>query len=316
MRNNGFGCGPETRRGSDVRVVSASPPVVTSNVFAYQSYFDDTALERAILEQQPGKPIVASTEKLEQVGGYGLGLHPNSETPICVEIRGGKAGGGTKPIILKPGQVVWPSGSGGFDGFSWGLPFGWLGGGLAQLVVFQSPEADVQWGAAGEIVFQRVRIAITPVANITAATLNNARKNWPSRFPWTQALRGTGNVNQKGTPQLAIVEATRTLMTLRGKTSIGAGGAKMRMVFQGVNSISFDSAGAVTLTGPVFSDFTWPQFTQLGTDGNLFSHVPVAEAPSLVNRLGADDGGLALVDATGAAALASCYVDFVRFGRL
>jgi hypothetical protein len=218
---------------------------------------------------------------------------------------------------MKPGQIITPTGlppsarqSGGFIGFRFGLPFGWLGGGLAHLVVFRTPETIVEWNGNPEVIFHRVRIPILQPAAVTAAGANNnARNNWPSRFPWTAApglQAGAGIIG---------IEPTRTLVTLRGFTTL-ASPADMRLVFQGTNEFARDSADAVVLTNPVYEDITWPQFDSFGTSGNLASQNPVLVLNGAIARLGADDGGLAAIETSGAALLSGGYIDVVRYGRL
>ncbi len=48
--------------------------------FAYQSYFDATLHEKALLVQAVGNPIVASTRQYAQMEGEGLALHPLSQS--------------------------------------------------------------------------------------------------------------------------------------------------------------------------------------------------------------------------------------------
>ena len=42
-----------------------------------------------------------------------------------------------------------------FEGFDYGLPFGWLGGGAATLVVFKTRDADVYWPGNPEIIYTK-----------------------------------------------------------------------------------------------------------------------------------------------------------------
>ena len=278
--------------------------------FRLQSYFDDVLLERAILEQSTNDAIVDSTAQESQLPGYGFGLHPSSQTPIAVQVNK------DPPFLLKPGQVLFPTGQ-RFESFRWGLPFGWLGGGVATLIVFQSKEATVYWGEGAEVLFHRVRIPILQPADVTALANNNARKNWPFRFPWTQALRGASSVPQRGKPVVAIAQPTRVAMALRGKVALAAA-APMRMVWQGTSDFAANALGVADMTvPPLFQNFVWPVYTSLGVSGNLSAQVPHFVYEGAIARLAADDGGVALIDGSGgAAALNACFVDFCRYGKL
>lgn len=292
-----------------------SPAIQIPRLFTFQSYHDSTLLENAILQQAKNVPIVQSTLKIDQTPGYALGLAPSSQTPIAVEfLTGAKSGSAT--MLLKPGQVLRPQGGTTFTGFRWGLPFGWLGGGLATVLVFTTKEAHVSWAENSEVIFHRVRIPVLQPADLTAlGANNNARKNWPLRFPWTQALFGASQLSQTGSPVTAIANPTRTLMVLRGASSLGAG-STMRMIYQATNDVGLNSAGAVVNTNPIFEDVTWPVFTSLGTSGNLATQNPFLMRTGGVARLAADDGGLALLDISGFEALTGLFVDFVRYGVL
>ena len=300
----------------------ASPPLVaeipapahiTRQKFAYQSYFDSSLLEGALLTQAFTAPIVASTLTNEDVPGYAVGLHPSSEAPIAIQFKLSAQSSAGAPVILKPGQFITPAGippadrklAGGFVGFTYGLPFGWLGGGMVQLVVCRTPEAAVDWPGNPEVIFHRVRIPILQPSAVTG----DARNNWPSRFPWTSApfvQRGAG---------LIAVEPTRVLVALRGLSAL-ASPADCRLIFQGTNEFSRDSTDAVVLTGSVYEDITFPSFAHFGSSGNLVDQSPVLVLNSAIARLGADDGGLAAVDISGAALLNGAYIDVVRYGRL
>src|SRR5207237_6814123 len=85
-----------------------------------------------------------------------------------------------------------------------------------------TPDADVSWGCDPEIIFHLARYAIKQPADLTAlGDFNNAPKNWPLRFPWTQALSGDNATPQKGKPML-VVSPTKAIIALRGKTSLEA----------------------------------------------------------------------------------------------
>ena len=297
-----------------------SPCVQVSKKFEYQSYFDNTLLEQAILPQPPNQAIVPSTKAEVQLSGYSLGLHPSSQTPVAVEFLISGRSAGSSTLILKPGQILTPTGlppgatgAGAFSGFRWGLPFGWLGGGVATLVVFQTPESHADWPGNMEVIFHRVRVPVYPVAEILSADKTNARRNWPLRFPWTQAIGNTA-LTQAGSGVISL-EPTRTLMVLRGLTTL-ATAANVRLILQATNDVGLDSAGAAVNTNPIFEDITWNSWSRLGTSGNIFTVNPAQMYTGIIARVSADDGGLACVDASGAASFPSTFIDFVRYGRL
>lgn len=288
-----------------------SPAQQISYVFTYQSYFDSTLLQKAILRQATNDPIVSALES--QVTGYAIGLHPSSQTPVAIQFDVGAQPSSSAALVIKPGQVIRPFGlpkgraSGAFSGFRWGLPFGWLGGGLATLVVFQSPDAKVAWTERSEVIFHRARYKILAAGGISTPF----SKNWPLRFPWVQAVFGSSSVDQKGSPSIAIADPTRILMQLRLST-LAAPGGTMRMMFEATNDFGLDSANAI-ITGEAASyDIGWPTWTSAGVAG--VSDYPVLEYQGPIARLAADNGGLALY--SGDAALQNQYVDIVRYGRL
>lgn len=292
---------------------SDAPVQQITKQFTYQSYFDYTLLERAILSQPTNSQIIQSTMEESQIPGYAIGLHPSSETPVAIEFRVGGQSSSSQAIILKPGQVVRPHGlprgteSRQFSGFRWGLPFGWLGGGVATLLVFPSPDADVSWNGNKEVIFHRQRMVIYN----SGALPTNAPHNWPLNFPWTQALQGSVPVSMQGQP-LITVEPTKTIMRL---VSPGiATPETMRIIFQGTNDFDTDSAGNVVLSPVGFVDQVWGTFTPVGT-GNLAAQFPYIVLGDTLAALGADDGGVALVD-VGTGNIAGLYVDVVRYGRL
>lgn len=293
---------------------TSAPAQQVSRHFEYQSYFDDTELERALLVQNSNEPIVQSTFQEEQIPGYAIGLHPSSQTCVAIQFKVGGQHTSSMPIILRPGQIVRPHGlppgikDGSFSGFAWGLPYGWLGGGLATLLVFSTPDADAAWPGNIEIPFHRQRMQITSIAGAPA----NARKNWPLRFPWPQALRGVSNIPQQGEAAISI-NPTRVLMSLRLQEMTAVG--NMRIIAQESNDFDLDSAGAVIATPVRFKDFVWPTYTDPAIAGNLGAAFPLEWMPNEIVRLAADDGGIALVDLDGGV-LTDAFVDVVRYGTI
>lgn len=302
-------------RVQDVPIIpgSNSPGVMVTDIFTFQSYFDSTLLERAILPQLTNDPIVASTKKRVGIGGYALGLHPSSQTPVAIVLEVGGSAAGQQAIILKPGQIYRPHGkptekAGHFSAFTWGLPFGWLGGGHANLYVFPSPDADVAWPGNAEVIFHRVRMQILAPAALPVA----APKNWPMRFPWTQALQGTNSVQQYGKPVIAITEPSRVIMSLRLASLATAD--TMRILYHEDNDFDLDSAGAVIAGNTRFIDTVWGTYAAHG-GANLAPNYPLMQLESAAARIAADDGGVSLVDLS-AGTLTNAYVDVVRYGYL
>lgn len=318
------------------RMVSAalsdvlSPAMQVTRIFPFQSYFDSVLQESALLIQDATNPLVVPADEPNrgeiQIGGYAVGLHPSSQTPVAIEFKVGgspvlgQASSGSA-IVMKPGQVIRPYGSpegrgvsGAFSGFRVGLPFGWLGGGMATLVVFSTPVANVLWHDDTEVIFHRQRVPIRQPAELNAAGLNNAPYNWPLRFPWPHARRGASGIPQVGQGVLAVTP-TRTAFALRGVNSL-ATDSTFRLIFQGTNDLGLDSAGDPILTDPVSEDWAFRAFTSLGVSGNLSTQDPTLILSGLSARLAADDGGMVIVDASGAGAFTGGFMDVVRYGRL
>jgi len=294
-----------------------SPGVTATALFAYQSYFDTTLLERALLTQSVNEPIVNTTLRHEQIGGYALALHPSSQCPVAVQPMIGGQPASAQTTILRPGQVFRPHGrpsvgAGNFSSFRWGLPFGWLGGGIATLYVLPSSDASVTWaGETPEIIFHRQTMKILAPGGLAAQA--NARKNWPLRFPWTQALRGTVPTAQGGPAAIGIGNPTRVIMSLQ-LASLGAA-ATMRVLFQSSNDFDLNALGAIVATPVRFVDTVWGSYAANGGGGNLGAEYPLMELSGEIVRLAADDGGIQLVDMS-ASTLTNAYVDVVRYGKL
>jgi hypothetical protein len=301
-----------------------SPVVTLSRLYPYQSYFDSTLLEKALVQQNPQDPIATTTKEDLQLPGYGIGLHPSSETPVAVQLRTGGKSATSSPLVLKPGMVYFPSGTDrgyGFSGFTFGLPFGWLGGGMATLVIYQMPSSKSAYDTNAEVIFHRTRMKIYQPADLVAAPagpgqISQAPYNWPMRFPWTQALRGTGNISQRGQATFAMVKPFKTIFALRGITTLGAA-ASMRVIYQGTDDFARDQNNVVSLTNPVFTDVSWPAFASVGAGGNLAvqNETLFFDQNTILTRLAANDGGVVMVDTSGGA-LTGAFVDVVRYGHL
>lgn len=287
---------------------SPSPAQQISRTFKFQSYFDSTLFEKAILPQLTNDPIVASTVKEEQVAGYAIGLHPSSQTPVAVQFKIGGQPTSSQALTLKPGQIVRPHGlppgmkQGSFSGFSWGLPFGWLGGGVATIVVFQTPDSDVLWPGNPEVIFHRQRMLVRDSA---ALPIDPFPFNWPMRFPWINAIQGTNNLNQRGQPAIAI-DPTRVLMRLR--TTALNNAQTMRVIYKNTNDFDLDADGLPTDEETGY-DMTWGTWTAFD------SEFQVQEVPGAIGfRPSADFGGVILVSNN--LEMIGLEVDVVRYGRL
>lgn len=307
--------GASVVRAYDQLPDTKSPGVAITNLFKYQSYYDSTLLQNALLLQAQNEPIVGSTAQKANIGGYAFGLHPSSQTPVAIQPIIGGQGASPQTVILHPGQLYRPHGRpngepGNFSGFNWGLPFGWLGGGVATLYVFPSPDADAAWPGNAEVLFHRQRIAIKQPADL--AGLGAAPKNWPLRFPWTQAVGAAGQT-QAGAAIVSVAEPTRVLLSLRSNALAAA--SDMRVVWQADNDFDLDSTGAVILTTPRFITTTWGTYAANGGGGNLGTNFPVMELTGEIERIAADDGGVVFVDMSGGN-LTGLFVDVARYGRL
>lgn len=324
FRQHARGDGNPSEKDWSVLPDTHQPGVSVTQLFPFQSYYDDALLEHALLQQSKNEPIVNSLSPAlgagavtkmitSNVAGYCLGLHPSSQLPVAVQPLVGGQPASPQPVILKPGQIFRPHGrpygkKGNFSGVNWGVPFGWLGGGIATLYIFPSPDADVAWPGNPEIIFHRQRMQIVAPAALPA----NAPKNWPLRFPWTQAARGATPIDQSGMATIGL-EPTRVLMSLRLGSLAAA--SRMRILMQETNDFDLDSSGAVIATPVRFQDYVWGTYTANGGAGNLGTNYPVVEPPGPWYRIEADDGGIQLVDMS-ASTLTGAFVDVERFGRL
>lgn len=307
---------------------SLSSVITISQTFPWQSWFDNQFLQQAIVISPAGTQIALPTEV--QQDGHSLILSPASQTPVAISAKPAGGGGAATVYVLNPGQSISPFGENRFRSFTWGLPYGWLGGGMAQLLVGQQPN-EPSIGADGiEIPFHRARFVVQQPSSITSSGYNNSPLNWPIRFPWVQASNKSGGA-QPGQPLLAP-EPTRIVMALRGVTSLGTP-ANMRVLIQGADDFNLDAggtAGSLSQANTIFEELQWPQFTSIGTSGNLATQNPVltidgaSSVGKALMRLGCSgipaqstSVGVTFVDDTGVAALlAGAYVDVIRYGRL
>ncbi len=229
-------------------------------------------------------------------------------------MNGRSSGAASQAIWLRPGQIYRPHGrqgnaQGNFSSFRFGLPFGWLGGGLATLYVLPSSDAKVDWtGESPEVLFHRQRMLIADPAALPA----DAPKNWPLRFPWTQAVRDAAAISQAGAAILGIGRPTRAMLSLRLGALVNA--STMRILYQSTNDLDLDAAGLPIATPVRFTDYVWGTYAANGGAGNLGTNYPVVELNGEFSRLAADDGGVQLVGLT--ADIIGAYVDVARYGIL
>jgi len=280
-------------------------PVMISKTFNYQSYFDTTKLSGAVNGHAPGQLIVPSTMKAEQIYGFAVGLHPSSDTPVAIQFK-------SQTYLLKPGQVIKPYGNKKpFESFKWGLPFGWLGGGTATLMVFPSPEAEISWDGRPEIIFHRQTLVLGASSDDAPAAAP-----WPTRFPSASVFRhnGAASVRQAGLPSMCV-EPTRTLLRLRKDGEALATPYSMRCYFKGIEAFDCDGEGGIA-ENVSFVDLSWPSFNELSATGTF----PVLEFTSgpLV-RFGSEsfgNGVYFVAHPDGDAVIGNLFVDVLRYGRL
>lgn len=268
--------------------------------FLYQSYFDSALEEHALLNQPTNELIVPSTKDIAQGHGYAVGVAGYSDAPVAFRFYGSEADSGV--VICRPGQLIRP---GKFDAFDYGLPFGWLGGGRAMILVAHKDDAILDLGSPrAEMVFHRTRIQI----EASASPLPTLKRNWPLNFPWSRALRDATLIDQQGNPLLRV-EPTRTLLRLRSQI---AASVTVGLVFRGSNEFDMDSTGAVGTAdlASTFVEVTFPASTD-----PLFAPYPTVSLPEDFLRLACDEGGLSIFN-LGVAGIAGLEVDVVRFGRI
>jgi hypothetical protein len=301
-------------RGIAVTGKSDAPVVQIANQFTYQSYFDTALLSRAILEQPQGQQIVPSTLVTQPLSGYAVGLHPSSQCPVAIRFSKGSQAGDSGVVTVKPGQIVRPNGQqfrdgdGRFSGFQYGLPFGWLGGGNVTLVVFRTSDAKVDWLDRSELIFHRQRALIYAPGDVPASTA--LVPNWPTAFPWAQAVSGADAYPQGGLPILSV-NPTRIMMKLIDDDL--AAPATMRMIFSGSTEFSEDATGVEILTDPVAYDVTWGTWTSIVTAG-FPTQYQFQFLPEEAFKLGSINGQMILVSED--AAIQNLHVDIVRYGVL
>lgn len=301
-------------------------------IFAQQSFFDNALLELAVLDQGVGNFIAKNTVQQVDVAGYGVALHPTSETPVAVEFQRAGQQGSTATVILKPGQILFPFGRSKedrFQGLKWGLPYGWLGGGLAHLVIITSPEVVLDWPKANdEVIFHRQRVPVYPLATDFAAISalyadGSGPRNWPTRFPARTTRRlGTAiaRIDQSGQPSIRV-QPTRTALQLR-LSAVAASGIT-RFVFLAPEALINAAPAAVPTESSVF-DVTWGVTALVGAGLTLpaqfmvqeFTGGPLVtlgiEQPAMTGVVVFSDGASAALNA----GAGNVFIDIVRYGKI
>lgn len=300
----------------------AGAPQQITKVFPFQSYFDasfETFAPNpgsALLPQPTNSGIIQSTlQPQNQSEAYAIGLAPWSEAPIAAQMQVGDAGGLSSPIILRPGEIVAPAGLARgdsfrmFRGLQWGLPFGWLGGGLVSVFLFKSPDSLPQWVyGAKEVCFHAFQ------TNIIAASAQPPaaqRTNWPTRFPWVKAFRGVGvtAINQANGPNLSV-SPTKTLLRLNG-VNLAASEA-CRVVFWGTDTLDHGADGVTPIANQsTYWEFNWPT----NTAGGWPAHQPMVALPDEFSKIAANSWGIT-IEALAGGALFGATVNVARFGLI
>jgi hypothetical protein len=283
--------------------------------FIFQSYFDSTLLEKALVPNNlNGNGIASSTLVKRPVSGVGILLLPMSQTPVAVLPVSASGNAATQSaVVLKPGEVYYPGTA--FTALEYGVPYGWLGGGVAYIVVLKDMLGDVSAAGSPEIIVQRQRMLIQ-AGNYDPATLP---ENWPARFPWLSAVNANAQA-QQGAPFLAP-SFTRTSFRLR-IASLQAQGT-VRLIVSGSEDFDqgYTAAGAATsydaaTTSGTFYDIAFQSFTASGAQvgGVALAEFPIQVLDKYSSLPGGDSASALLVDL--AANVAGTYVDVVRYGTL
>lgn len=252
-----------------------------------------------VLTQPTNELIVPSTKRIAQMKGSVVGVAGFSQTPVAFKFQGAGESG---VIFCRPGQKFYV---GEFDAFEYGLPFGWLGGGLSVIFVGHTPDADLDLGPGRpEIIFHRLTVKIQASVNPLPALV----RNWPLQFPWSQATRGDEKIDQKGNP-IIRVEPTRALMRLSSSFLVDKA---VGLIFRGSREFDEQTNGVVGVddNNSVIAEVRFP-----ATTDPVFPALSMAVIPEDFLRLACDEGGLTIVN-LGDAALTDQEIEIVRFGRI
>jgi hypothetical protein len=297
-------------------------------IFPLQSYMDasfeaQTPTAQAVSTQPTNVGFVQGTVQEKQTPGFAVGLAPWSECPVAVRFKASGVAGNSTPLVLRPGETLTPHGGAisaegdrfiNFSALDFGLPFGWLGGGLATLYIFKTPASIPLWETdRKELLFHRFRTTIRETDLVAPVP---ARKNWPTRFPWAQVFRGVPaamSVDQRGSAVLAV-EPTRTLMRLIGNIpAADVTGAPFRVVWWSTDD--FDTAAdGVTIPAPAAATTAYWQNSWPG-DATFVDQNPMVFIPPEFAALASNTWGVT-VEVPAGSPLIGAEVEFVRYGRL
>lgn len=296
---------PEGLRGAAAAII---------HDFAYQSTLSTVNTQYGLTYQPASQNgINPNDEQTSDQAGVGFALSPLSETPIAVQpTQTSKGGGSGQSILLKPGQVHYPGAD--FRGFKWGLPSGWLGGGLAHLIVIKEDRGSTFWTDDPEVIFHRVTLPIFQPADNPAVL----PANWPLRFPWENAASATGPNGLtvlSGTPRMAVTP-TKTLFRLRLATL--AKPATTRLLFTETDQFDGNGVNNYFINTASWLDLFWQTYAPTGftVNGVAYPEYPVQVLTGEACRLGGDSTALAIVDVSPAAIAEGSFMDIVRYGQL
>jgi len=87
----------------------------------------------------------------------------------------------------------------------------------------------------------------------------------------------------------------------------------MRAYFVGADVFAESSAGVIDLTDVAATDIVWGSWTSIAS-ANFAAQFQTQTVFGEFTRLGANDGAVMFVDASGAEALDGLYVDVIRYG--
>lgn len=292
--------------------------------FPWQSFLDDTQLGQAIAIQPTNEPIVPDTIQEIGTSGFWLGLHPDSQVPVAAKFKSNAGVGESQAMVLTPGQIVRPHGCAPFSGVRVGLPFGWLGGGSAQLVVGKTQEAQVWWSSGTEVVIQRQRVVIQ--ADGAGPTFS---LGLPTGFPWKNAQRYNATTPTSPFPQggAAIISASPTRTELRLRLTTLAADALVMMLVKNAQAFDTSAGSPATLSGSVQAvPVLFPKivgaaayFPTVGfsfpiTGAQLAAAGQGGHSPGVL--LAGDDASFCLLNESGNAALNGAFVDIIRYGLI
>jgi hypothetical protein len=298
-----------------IGALKAGAAFALTDNFIFQSYFDSTLLETAIVpNNSQGNGIASSTFRDRPVAGVGIALLPMSQTPIAVlpvSLTGDAAS--QAAVVLKPGEVYYPGST--FRSLKYGVPYGWLGGGTVYMVILRENIGDVSATGSPEMIVHRQRMIVRD------GTYNPASlpKNWPARFPWINATNNLAQA-QQGAPFLAP-QFTRVALRLR-VTNLAAQGV-VRLFVAGTEDFDEQntaqdavSAYDAPTTSGMFYDNFFPVISPSGAQvGGLdLSEFPVTVIGKDFIPPGGDAATAVMLDMTGNTA--GNPIDVIRYGTL